>query len=458
MPLSLFYITVFPMKHVFGSERVVLFAYFLILILIGTILLSLPLAWDGAGVLSGLDALFTAVSAVCVTGLITVDTALYSRFGQFVILLLIQFGGLGILTFTTVIFISANKSKKVSLRNLQTVRNFYLDSIEFKAHNILFNILKLTIGFELIGTLLLFFKFRSSFSGSEALFYALFHSVSAFCNAGFSLFTDSLRGYDSDPVFMIIIMGLIICGGLGFLVYNDIINVFKKEKKRLSLHTNIVLKSTVALLSLGFILFLILEWSWTGSELSLIDKVMNAIFQSVTPRTAGFNTVDQNSLSAASKALTIVLMFIGGSPASIAGGIKTTTFAIVFLAIVKGTDFNGRIRVGDRVLPASIVSRAMLFLGKAIILLFTSIFLLTITEMGAGSDITFYAIVFESVSAFGTVGLSTGLTPMLSLVGKYIIIITMFAGRVGIISMTIQLFREHDENIVDYPEEEVLIG
>lgn len=446
------------MKHAFGSERVVLFSYFLILILIGTFLLSLPVAWAGSDSLKGIDALFTSVSAVCVTGLITVDTALYSLFGQFIILLLIQFGGLGILTFTTVIFISTNKSKKVSLRNLQTVRNFYLDSIEFKAHHILSNILILTISFELIGTLLLFFKFRSSLSGAEALFYALFHAVSAFCNAGFSLFSDSLNGYASDPVFMIIIMGLIICGGLGFLVYNDIINVVKNEKKRLSLHTHIVLKTTAALLVIGALLFFVLEWSWTGNEMSLLDKIMNAIFQSVTPRTAGFNAVDQNSLSAASKALTIILMFIGGSPASIAGGIKTTTFAIVFLAIIKGADSNGRIRLGDRAIPSSIVSRGMLFLGKAVTLLISSIFLLTITEMGKGSATSFFSIVFESVSAFGTVGLSTGLTPLLSLAGKYIIIVTMFAGRVGIISMTIQLFKEHDENIVDYPEEEVLIG
>lgn len=444
------------MKHNIASERVILFTYFLSLILIGAILLSIPAAWSGPGRLSMIDSIFTSVSAVCVTGLITVDTAQYSLFGKIVILFLIQFGGLGILTFTTIIFLSAAKSKKVSLRNLQMVRSFYLDSIEFKAQHILRNILKLTFGIELAGALLLWLRFRTTVD-TGAVFYAVFHAVSAFCNAGFSLFSDSLVGYHSDPVLLGIIMILIICGGLGFLVYNDIFNVLRKGKKRISLHTRMVLVTTGSLILIGAVLFFVLEYRATGSTMSLGDRMMNALFQSITPRTAGFNTVDESQLTAASKFITIILMFIGGSPASIAGGIKTTTFVIVFLAVIKDLDWKGKIRVNDRMIPSSIVTRAMLFLGKAVGLLGISIFLLTISEMGRDPSIRFFTVVFESVSAFGTVGLSTGLTPNLTFAGKLVIIATMFSGRVGLISLTIPLFKDH-EDVIDYPEEEVLIG
>ena len=439
------------------SERVALFSYFLVLIGMGTLLLYLPAAWNGPVRLGFLDSFFTAVSAVCVTGLVTVDTALYSLFGKIVILFLIQFGGLGIITFTTMFFVSV-KNRKVSLRNLQTVRNYYLDSIEFQAHNILRNILVMTVIIELSGTLLLWFRFRITVPDTS-FFTALFHSVSAFCNAGFSLFPNSLEGYSSDPYLLIVIMLLVISGGLGFLIFNDIILVTWKKKKRYSLHTRIVLVSTAALIVFGTIGFLLLEQNGTLEGLNGFNKLINALFQSVTPRTAGFNTVSQGALKSSSKFLTMIFMFIGGSPASIAGGIKTTTFAIVFLTLLKEIDWQGRIRIRDRVLPQKTVTKAILFMGKAIIFLTVSVFLLTLTERnGAGnSGSGFMSIVFESFSAFGTVGLSTGITSSLSNAGKLVIICTMFAGRVGLISLSIPLLREHNEEI-EYPEEEVLIG
>lgn len=444
------------MKHTAISEKFVLITYFVGIISIGAILLSIPAAWAGEGRLGLIDAMFTSVSAVCVTGLITVDTAQYSLFGQIVILLLIQFGGLGILTFTTVIFISSAKSKKVSLRNLQTVRGFYLDSIEFKAHHILSNIIKLTFGVELVGALLLWLRFRSTV-GPGAVFHAIFHAVSAFCNAGFSLFSDSLMGYQKDPYVLIVIMVLIISGGLGFLIFNDLFHVIRKEKKRLSLHTFLVLRVTLILIITGTVLVAVLEFQGVLRGLGPVDFLVNSLFQAVTPRTAGFNAVDESMLSASSKALTIILMFIGGSPASIAGGIKTTTFAIVMLAVIKEVDWKGRIRVKDRVLSSAMVTKAMMFLAKAFALLNVSIFLLTITEMRGDPSIQFFDVMFESVSAFGTVGLSTGLTPHLSSLGKLVIIGTMFAGRVGLMALTIPLFIDR-EDMIDYPEEEVLIG
>lgn len=446
------------MKGFAASQKNILFGYFILLILIGWLLLSLHISWNGESRLSGIDALFTSVSAVCVTGLITVDTAQYSMFGKTVIMLLIQFGGLGILTFTTFIFVSANRTKKVSFKSLEMVKNFYIESVESKAHHILRNIILLTLLLEALGTLFLYLRFRTIVD-SHALFYGLFHAVSAFCNAGFSLFSDSLESYSGDWMLVVPIMLLLIFGGLGFLVFQDVYNRLRKRKKRLSLHTRLVLGTTVVLITTGAAAFFFLERNNTFSQMSFSQKLLNALFQSVTPRTAGFNAVSQTQLSIPSQFLTVVLMFIGGSPASIAGGIKTTTFAIVLFAVFKDIDWSGRIRIRDRMIPSSQVSKAMLFLGKAVGLLGLSVFLLTITEfMGSEHEAGFMDIFFESVSAFSTVGLSTGLTASLTFLGKCIIIATMFAGRVGLISLTIPLLRDDHGSAVEFPEEEVLIG
>lgn len=453
--VSLLYYSYLNMKRQIISEKTILFGYFIILILLGAGLLSLPAAWNGSDKLSFIDSLFTSVSAVCVTGLITVDTALYSRFGQIVILLLIQFGGLGVITFTTMFFISS-PNKKVSFRSIDMIRKYYLDSIENQAHNILRNIFILTISIELLGTLFLWFRFRIT-EPDRALFTAVFHAVSAFCNAGFSLFSDSLMGYSSDAYVLIVIMLLIIMGGLGFLVFNDMFRVARKQKKRFSLHTKIVLGTTLLLIISGFFLFLLLGWNTIFSTMSIKDKIFNALFQAITPRTAGFNAIDEVQMEPSLRFLTMILMFIGGSPASIAGGIKTTTFAIVLLAIVKDINWRGKIKIGDRTIPSSLVTKAMLFMGKAIFLLAFSIFALMLTERQSETPGAFLRLVFESFSAFGTVGLSLGQTAFLSQAGKVVIIFTMFAGRVGLISLSMPLFKEREET-VDYPEEEVLIG
>jgi len=293
------------------SERAALFGYFLTLTAVGTLLLYLPAAWNGTTRLGLLDALFTSVSSVCVTGLITVDTALYSPFGKGVILFLIQFGGLGILTFTTMFFVSV-RDRKVSLRDMKMVKKYYLESIEFQAHHILRNILVLTFSVEAAGAFLLWLRFRQTVPEGTALFTAIFHSISAFCNAGFSLFSDSLAGYAADPYILIIIMLLIIIGGLGFLVFNDAANVLLKKKKRFSLHTTIVLTTTLALISIGAVAFYLMEYRNTLAEMGTGRKIVNSLFQSITPRTAGFNTLDQNELTGSSKFLTMILMVIGG--------------------------------------------------------------------------------------------------------------------------------------------------
>jgi trk system potassium uptake protein TrkH len=445
------------MKTFAASERIVLFGYFILLILIGWALLALPLSWEGSSPLPTIDALFTSVSAVCVTGLITVDTAQYSLFGKTVIMLLIQFGGLGILTFSTFIFLSATRSKKVSFKSLQMVKNFYVESVESRAHHILRNIIVLTLLMEAAGMIILYFRFRTVVD-QGAWFYALFHAVSAFCNAGFSLFSDSLESLNSDPVILFSIMILLISGGLGFLVIQDVFNRVRKVKKRLSLHTRLVLFTTLGLIVTGTLFFFFSEKHAAFSGMSTPVRLLNSLFQAVTPRTAGFNAVPQSEMQVSSRFLTTVLMFIGGSPASIAGGIKTTTFAIVLFAVFKDIDWTGRIRIKDRMISSQQVSKAMLFLGKAFGLLGLSVFLLTLTEISGEHAPAFVDILFESVSAFGTVGLSTGITGSLSFMGKCIIIVTMFAGRVGLISLTIPLFRDENSKLVEFPEEEVLIG
>lgn len=440
------------------SEKAVLFTYFITLICTGGILLSLPAAWNGEGRLPLIDSIFTSVSAVCVTGLITVDTARYTPFGQTVILCLIQFGGLGILTFTTMFFISP-REKKVSLRNIRMVKNYYLESIDFQAHHILRNILLLTFGIEAIGALLLWLGFRSSGAGGNLFFLSLFHSVSAFCNAGFSLFSDSLVGYRANPYILTVILLLLVLGGVGFLVMNDLYQVARHKKKRLSLHTMMVLGTTGILIIAGTLVIYLLEVNNSLSGMSFGNRLMNALFQALTPRTAGFNTLSQNEMTVPAQFFTMILMFIGGSPASIAGGVKTTTVAIVFLAIFKEIDWQGRLKIHDRALSQKTVTKSMLFLGKAVAILVLSIFLLALTELGAHTEGTgsFLDIAFESFSAFATVGLSTGLTGDLTAAGKLVIIVTMFVGRVGLISLSIPLFKEGN-NLIDYPEEEVLIG
>lgn len=448
------------MKKSYTSERTVLFSYFLILIAIGTLCLYLPIAWGGKERLHLVDSMFTAVSAVCVTGLITLDTAQFTMFGKIVIMLLIQFGGLGIITFTTGFLLSSDE-RKVSFRNVEMIRKFHLNSIEFSAKNIIRNILIMTITLELIGTVLLWLRFNSTLpitANEGPLFTALFHAISAFCNAGFSLFPDSLVRYAKDPYVLTVIMVLIIAGGLGFLVFDDIGKVLKQKRKRLSVHTKLVLVTSLLLILLAALVFFLIEDQRAFVQFSLRDKIVNALFQAVTPRTAGFNAIDQETLTPTSIFLTMILMFIGGSPASIAGGIKTTTFAIVFLTIIKEIDWKGRIRIQDRMIPSTTVSKATIFMGKAMGLLVISTFLLTMTEVNdRHAALPFLRITFESFSAFGTVGLSVGLTSVLSTAGKIVVMCTMFAGRVGLISLSIPLFRDREYQ-VDYPEEEVLIG
>ena len=444
------------------NRKVLLFSYFISLILIGSFLLSIPEAWNGDGNLKYIDALFTSTSAVCVTGLITVQTADYSFFGKLVILLLIQFGGLGIISFTT-LFI-AIPSRRLSLSSRQNVQEYYLGSLETDPLRIIKQIVIMTLIFEMLGFLFLLKPF-SNYNGESVIFNAVFHSVSAFCNAGFSLFRDSLVHYRDSLRVNITVMLLIIFGGLGFLVIRDILERITGKKKSLMIHTRIVLIMTVILIFVGASLYYIFEIRNSIASYGNGEKIIASFFQAVTTRTAGFNTIEQNNLSIPSKVITLLLMFIGGGSGSIAGGIKVTTFFLVILTAIHETDSKNEIAIFNRKIPSKTLTRAMSFTLKAIMILFTSILFLTITEhihVGAFSgkvpQKSFLSIVFESFSAFGTVGLSMGITPYLTRLGKVVIILTMFAGRVGLISIAMPKFKKYSEHLVDYPKGEVLIG
>ncbi len=439
----------------FSSEKVVLFTFFAGVILLGSCLLSLKGMWNGTRPLDYLDALFTSASAVCVTGLITVDTSQYSRLGQIVILVLIQTGGLGIISFTTLYLATPNR--KISFRSIHLIREYYLDTVEYASKNIIRNIVVATFSIELIGAVLLYFGFRHSV-GRDLIFVSVFHAISAFCNAGFSTFPTSLQAYAADPYVSLVVAVLIVLGGLGFVVIHDLWRRTAGGRPRLLLHTRVVIATSLSLILVGLGMFLVLEWNNQLRTLSAPHRIIAALFQSVTTRTAGFNTIDEAGMRPSSKLFTLVLMFIGGASGSTAGGIKVTTLAIIILAAVRGVGNQGIMVMGNRMIGAPTIAQAHTFAVKALAILFASVFLLTLTELHGGrTELSFLQIVFESFSAFGTVGLSLGATANLSALGKVVVIATMFAGRVGLISFAIPTIRKLHPNI-SCPRGEVLIG
>jgi trk system potassium uptake protein TrkH len=445
------------MNKAVRSERFYLFSYFIGVILAGALLLQLPAGWKGEGRLSPIDALFTATSAVCVTGLITVDTAQYTLLGQTVILLLIQFGGLGIITFSTLLLVRPRL--KLSMTSYRVIKGFSLDSIESKPLSIVRQIVASTLIIEALGAVVLCFGFRYTVQARLG-FTAGFHAVSAFCNAGFSTFSTNLEGYAANPTVSLAVMALIVAGGLGFVVLQDVRNTLILGRKRaLSLHSRSVLMTTLVLILSGAGLFFLFEHRLSYAALRPAHRVMAAFFQSITPRTAGFDTVLQSGLTASSKMLTLLLMFIGGASGSTAGGIKVNTFFIITLLAVRGADERGEVSAFDRKIPTKTVDNAVIFTMKALMLVFMVAFLLTVTErFFASRERLFIEYVFETFSAFGTVGLSLGLTPFLSIPGKLLIIATMFMGRVGLLALAIPSGRRLPVHMLDYPEEEVMVG
>jgi trk system potassium uptake protein TrkH len=428
---------------------------FAMIILAGTILLTLPAATVDSQGLPWLDAMFTATSATCVTGLVVVDTGTtFTLFGQLVILSMIQVGGLGFMTFAT--FFALIMRKKISLRE----RLLLQESLNQVSIEGVVRLAKMVLIFsaitELLGGLLLAIRFSFDMPLGKAIYFGLFHAISNFNNAGFDLMGEfsSLTKYVEDPTVNLVVCLMITLGGIGFMVVNELYEY--RHTRRLSLHTKVVLVTSAILVAAGALLIFLLEYTnpKTLQPLSPMGKVLASLFQSITPRTAGSNTLNVPDLQQSTLFLIIILMFIGASPGSTGGGIKTTTFATLVgavLAQVKGKE--DVIFFRQRILPHMIYkSLTVTMSGLFLVMLVTMI--LSITEVGAD----FLMILFEATSAFGTVGLSMGLTPSLSPIGKTIIAFTMFAGRVGPLTIAFALAQRKQKEYYRYPKGKIMIG
>lgn len=445
----------------FASPESMVVAGFAIAIGIGAVLLYAP--WSrGASQVSFIDALFTSTSAVCVTGLTVLDTGKdFSFFGQVVIALLIQTGGLGIMTFAALTF--QILGLRFSLQSSAVLHDtFFQKDIGSRFQHAFWTILALTFAIEGLGMifLILFFAPRLD-SFADVVFYSFFHSVSAFCNAGFSLASENIVLWRDSEGIMIIIMLLIIAGGLGYSVlYELFLRIASKARSNLtespikfSLHSRVVLFVSALLIVSGTALIML--FGQTSDEKTLWEKLMNALFQSVSARTAGFNSVDIGRMPSASLLIIIILMFIGGSPGSCAGGIKTSSMAIYWARLVSGLRGRKEVHLHDRRLPSELVARTDLLVTVAIIWNILGVLALLTTESDLKVDSI--ALVFEQVSAFGTVGLSTGLTAKLSTPGKLWIILTMFIGRLGPLTLVMLMIPKSTSN-VRYPKGTVMIG
>ncbi|MGM0881921.1 MAG: TrkH family potassium uptake protein [Bacillota bacterium] len=432
----------------------ILVSGFALIILLGAFLLSMPFASASGERLPFIDALFTATSATCVTGLVVVDTGTYfSVPGQIILMILFQLGGLGFMTMATLIALVFRK--RISLRERLLLQEAMNQTSMEGIVRLIRRVIIYSLSIELIGAALFTSRFALDMPFGKAVYLGIFHSISAFNNAGFDIFGDyrSLTLYVSDPIVNITAVLLVIFGGLGFVVLSDLMEF--RNKRRLSLHSKVVLSITGWLIGLGTITVFIFEFTnpLTLGSLDWGTKLLSSLFQAVMPRTAGFNSLDLTVLRQATQFFIIILMFIGASPGSTGGGIKTTTFATLVgavFAMIRGRDdivlFRNRLGK-DRIFKALTIT----VLSLALVIFVTM--LLTMIE-----DQSFLVILFEATSAFATVGLSLGLTGELSDVGKIIITITMFAGRLGPLTLAYALGPRTEKELYRHPEGKITIG
>ena len=450
----------------FRVEQIVAGSFGMI-ILLGFLLLLLPVSHAQGETTHWADALFTAVSAVCVTGLVTVPTATHwSIFGQSVILILIQLGGLGILACATGTMLLLGRRLSMRTRRL-IAENYNLDTM-----NGLISVIRKIVGgtllVEALGAIPYAVVFIPEYGFGSGLFKAVFNAVSCFCNAGMDILgEDSLAPYVTNPIVNINTMVLIVVGGIGFFVWFDLIhtakNTYHKKKgarsffQKLTLHTRMALAVTAILIVAGTVLIACFEWNnpKTLGALSAPDKIMAALFQSVTTRTAGFQTIPQENFTDSSAFISLVLMFIGGSPMGTAGGMKTTTIAVIFLTMIAFLRGRDATELYNRRLRASDVRSAMVVLSLGFCIAFTGTVVLSAVTGADAMD-----VLYEVVSAVGTVGLTRGLTPMLNTAGKLIIMIVMYCGRIGpvTLAMAITVRMNAAQKQIRFPEEKIMIG
>jgi trk system potassium uptake protein TrkH len=428
-------------------------------ILTGAILLYLPFS-AGRENLRFVDSLFTSTSAVCVTGLVVVDTGEdLSVLGQVITLLLIQVGGLGIITFSTVFFVLMGRG--ISFKGREIVQSTFLHTPRRDFIVIAKAVILFTLIAECLGALLLFTRFFQDFPLNRAFYQAVYHAISAFNNAGFSLFSDNLMAYRGDPIVNLAIMGLIIHGGIGFIVQYEVLSWIRGVQKRVSVHAKIALITTALLIIAGASLFYLFERNHILRGVPAMTQLLTCLFQSVTPRTAGFNTVDIGALMNPTILLIITLMFIGASPGSTGGGVKTTSAALLGLLIWNRIRGYEDVSVFNRTIPREIIGRtiSIIFASAFSVALIWSVLLVAGGgNLGPAESRHFFVeYLFETVSAFGTVGLSMGITPKLNDPQKYTLILMMFAGRVGPLTLAFSFSRGAGRRLT-YAEEGVMVG
>ena len=449
------------LKLKLSTTQTVLLSFF-VAILVGSMLLALPISSSSGEAISYIDALFTATTSVCVTGLVTVPTvSAWSVFGQIVILVLIQAGGLGIITMLSGLMISFHK--KIGIGERMLIQDaFNLNTLS----GLVRFIKKVLIGtfvVEGIGALLYMIVFVPEY-GAKGIWISVFNSISAFCNAGIDIFAeDSLCSYALNPIINITTCLLIILGGIGYIVWWDVLRVLKKIKQQkwkcfqgLTLHSKIALSVTGFLIVSGMLLFLVFEYNnpLTMADYSLIDKVQVALFQSVTTRTAGFATIPQQNLTNASAIVSLLFMFIGGSPVGTAGGVKTVTVMVLIVSTLATIKNKEDVVLFHRTISKQTINKAVAVVAVSFMVMFTSTLLLAAVTEADALD-----IVYETVSATATVGLTRNLTPILNVWGKLIIIITMYLGRVGPISLLLAFNTKREKkNVVKNSTEEISVG
>jgi len=435
---------------------------FIVAIVIGAVLLSLPLAARNGGRTSLIDSFFTATSATCVTGLTVKDTGgHFSWFGKLVILILVQMGGLGIMTFSTLFAIFLGR--KLTIRDDLVIQRTMAPNKVQNLGTLITYIVLITLGVEFLGAVSLATRWLKvgNWSFWETIANSVFHSVSAFCNAGFSLFSTSFSSFLADTHINLTMISLIFIGGIGFIVVMEVPKFFQRRPiRRISIQTKVALTVSLILILSGALIFFLCERNNAIQGLSVKDSVLTSFFQSVTTRTAGFNTVNIGSLATPTLLFFAFLMFIGASPGSTGGGIKTCTFGVLIATAFCMMKNKDKVSVFKRTIPKEVVRKALVVLFLALAWIFLAVLVLAITEhqKAAVWDNFFLKIFFEVISAFGTVGLSTGITSTLSVGGKFIIMVTMLAGRVGPLTLALAVALQHEKVAYSYPEEKIMIG
>ena len=442
-------------KHRYSFPKLLTLG-FLVVIAIGTVLLLLPCSTASSLHTSFMTAFFTSTSATCVTGLTLVSTATHwTLFGQTVIALLMEVGSLGFMTFAVMMSLMIRRRVRMSTR-LLTQEALNLDNLS--QLNVVYLIIKLSLLIQVCGAVLLFFDFYPRYGLGKGIWFSIFHSISAFCNAGFDLFGNSMENYLNDPYMICVLAVLIVAGSLGFLVWKDLLNYHKYH--HLSLHTQLALRTGAVIFVLSFIVYFVTEHNLAqlSSQISYPQRLLNTLFMAITPRTAGLVTFPYTKLSAAGISLTIMLMFIGGTPGSTAGGVKTTTIGLLATQSIATLRGQRDTNFAHRRFTQSNINRALTLFFVALCIVMLANLLLVETQDLPKHDSLGY-VTFEVLAAFGTTGISLGITQSLNLFGQLVIMSLMFIGRVGIYTVMFSIFNaQPNVKSYRYPEESVLIG